>query len=135
ILARGWDREFRGLASFDLATGLFVPYLLATTCVVVAAAAQFHGPQSADNQALAHMYSSTSGVANMSGKLIGGYEGLLDARLAAGQGEAFASLSDEKKRDARAALPEADRLIAAMLVKRHAREMAASLEGLVGRGT
>src|SRR5690606_32448418 len=83
ILARGWDREFRGLASFDLATGLFVPYLLATTCVVVAAAAQFHGPQSADNQALAHMYSSPSGVANMSGKLIGGYEGLRDARLAA----------------------------------------------------
>ena len=45
LLARGWDKDFRGLASFDLATGLFIPYMLATTCVVVAAAAQFHGPE------------------------------------------------------------------------------------------
>merc|ERR1711964_245377 len=42
MLKRGWDRDFRGLAVFDLATGLFIPFLLATSCVVIAAAAQFH---------------------------------------------------------------------------------------------
>jgi Mn2+/Fe2+ NRAMP family transporter len=135
ILARGWDRDFRELASFDLATGLFIPYLLATTCVVVAAAAQFHGPQSPDNQALAQMYENPSAAAGMSGKLISGYHGLLDARLKADQGESYESLSDEQKQAARAALPEADRLLAAMLVKRDARDLAASLERLVGRGT
>ena len=28
---------------FDLSTGLFIPYTIATACVVIAAASQFHG--------------------------------------------------------------------------------------------
>jgi Mn2+/Fe2+ NRAMP family transporter len=43
LLAKGWTRSFRGLALFDLATGTFVPFVLATGCVVIAAASQFHG--------------------------------------------------------------------------------------------
>jgi Mn2+/Fe2+ NRAMP family transporter len=42
MLRKGWDSNFRGLASFDLATGLFIPFLLATSCVVIASANQFH---------------------------------------------------------------------------------------------
>ena len=42
MLRKGWDRSFRGLAAFDLSTGLFVPFLIATSCVVIAAASQFH---------------------------------------------------------------------------------------------
>jgi len=42
MLARGWDKDFRGMAIFDLATGLFIPFILVTTCIVIAAAAQFH---------------------------------------------------------------------------------------------
>src|SRR5690606_23267625 len=42
IRRRGWDREFVGLARFDLAIGLFVPFVLATSCVVIASASQFH---------------------------------------------------------------------------------------------
>ncbi len=42
MLRKGWDRAFRGLAAFDLSTGLFIPFLLATSCVVIAAASQFH---------------------------------------------------------------------------------------------
>ena len=42
LLTRGWDKDFRGLAIFDLSTGMFVPFVLATTCVVIAAATQFH---------------------------------------------------------------------------------------------
>ncbi len=132
LLARGWDREFRGLASFDLATGLFIPYLLATTCVVVAAAAQFHGPSRAANQELAQMYVDPAGARGLSSKLIGGFESLLDQRLVAQQGETYRSLSDSEKQAARAALPESDRLLAAMLVKRDARDLAGSLEKLVG---
>jgi Mn2+/Fe2+ NRAMP family transporter len=135
LLARGWDRDFRGLASFDLATGLFIPYVLATTCVVVAAAAQFHSPNAAANQALAHMYENSAGVEGLSSKLIGGYEKQLDGRLIAEQGEAYNALSEVEKQTVRAALPEADRLLAAMLVKRDAVDLAGSLEQLVGRGT
>jgi len=37
-LARGWGREHRGLAKFDLFAGMFVPYLLATSLMVIATA-------------------------------------------------------------------------------------------------
>lgn len=42
MLKKGWDKDFRGLAIFNLCTSLFVPFLLATSCIVIAAASQFH---------------------------------------------------------------------------------------------
>ena len=42
LLRRGWGREFSGLMGFDLATGMLIPFTVATSFVVVAAAAQFH---------------------------------------------------------------------------------------------
>ena len=42
LLNRGWDRPFRGLARFDLATGMAIPYVLVTSCVVIASASTFH---------------------------------------------------------------------------------------------
>ena len=42
LMKRRWDRNFRGLARFDLSIGLFVPFLIATSCVVIAASTQFH---------------------------------------------------------------------------------------------
>jgi len=42
MLKKGWNRTFRGLAIFDLSTGLFLPFILATGCVVIASASQFH---------------------------------------------------------------------------------------------
>ena len=42
MLRKGWGRDHRGLASFDLSIGLFIPFFLATTCVMIASASQFH---------------------------------------------------------------------------------------------
>jgi Mn2+/Fe2+ NRAMP family transporter len=42
LLAKGWTREFRGLAIFDLSTGMLIPFVIATSCVVIAAADRFH---------------------------------------------------------------------------------------------
>lgn len=42
LLSRGWDRSFRGLATFDLCTGMFIPFVLATSAVIIASATQFH---------------------------------------------------------------------------------------------
>src|SRR5690606_4402567 len=42
MLGRKWGREHRELAVFDLSTGMFIPFLLATSCVVIAAANQFY---------------------------------------------------------------------------------------------
>ncbi|AKJ63504.1 divalent metal cation transporter [Kiritimatiella glycovorans] len=43
MLRKGWNHEFRHLAVFDLATGLVIPFALATGCIVIASASQFHG--------------------------------------------------------------------------------------------
>ena len=42
MLRKGWTKEFRGLSILDLSTGMFIPYVLATACVVIASASQFH---------------------------------------------------------------------------------------------
>jgi len=42
LLKRRWGKKHRGLAIFDLSIGLFIPFFLATACVVIAAASQFH---------------------------------------------------------------------------------------------
>ncbi len=38
LLARGWGREHRKLARFDLYTSMFVPYLIATSLMIIATA-------------------------------------------------------------------------------------------------
>lgn len=42
LLRRRWGKEFRGFVKFDLGTGMLIPFLIATGCVVIAAASQFH---------------------------------------------------------------------------------------------
>lgn len=42
LLARGWGREHRRLARFDLVTGMFVPYVLAASLMVIAMANTIH---------------------------------------------------------------------------------------------
>lgn len=135
MLARGWDREFRGLAMFDLSTGLFVPYLLATSCVVIAAAAQFHGADKPAHEALVQLYENPDAAGEVDARLVGSYQSLLDARLKNELGDAFRELDDAALNERRAALPEADRRIAAMIVKRDASDLAGSLKTLVGEGT
>lgn len=43
MLNKGWNKEFRGLAVFDLSTGMVIPFILAVSCVVIASASMFHG--------------------------------------------------------------------------------------------
>lgn len=130
MLRKGWDRDFRGLAIFDLSTGLFIPFMLATACVVISAASQFH----------AQPAPGFLGEVNEQGELVapavnlvGPYHGLLAERLQNEVGaETFVTLSPEEIKAGAAALPEADRTMAAMLVKRDAFNLAQTLEPLVG---
>lgn len=43
MLNKGWRKEHRGLAIFDLSTGMVIPFVLAVSCVVIASAYMFHG--------------------------------------------------------------------------------------------
>jgi hypothetical protein len=42
LLKKRWGRAHRGLSIVDLSIGLFIPFFLATSCVVLASASQFH---------------------------------------------------------------------------------------------
>jgi Mn2+/Fe2+ NRAMP family transporter len=42
MLKKGWDEDFRGLAVFDLFTGMLIPFLLVTSCIVIASMNRFH---------------------------------------------------------------------------------------------
>lgn len=43
LLKKKWGRKHRGLSITDLSIGLFIPFFLATACVVLASASSFHG--------------------------------------------------------------------------------------------
>ena len=121
LLRRKWGREHRGLAKFDLWTALLIPYIVATSCVVIAAGTRFNGkPESAyDNEGQIH--------ANLQ-------KGYLDLATSRAQLEwepnEYNALAPVQQEAILQALPEADRQLAAMLVKRDAFNLAESLESL-----
>ena len=124
MLKKGWDRNFRGLAIFDLSTGLFIPFILVTGCVVIAASAQFH------NKPAEGVLDGTAPPAVMAK-----YEKVAGSRVKEEVGkDAFDKLSKDEVKVAIAALPEADRQMAAKLVKRDAFSLAQALAPLTGKG-
>ena len=127
MLKRGWDRRFRGLAVFDLGAGLFVPFVLATGCVVIVAAQQFH---TVPGRGLL-------GEKDASGRLVQPDKGLLAKyKKVATERIKFEHdhLTDEQAKQRIDELPPADKRLAAMLVKRDAFDLAASLKPLTGKG-
>jgi Mn2+/Fe2+ NRAMP family transporter len=132
MLRRGWGREHRGLAIFDLSTALFVPFVLAISCVIIASASQFHAvPQ----PGLLSAVDQTGRPFSAPEGLVRQYRALLDSRVQAGMdASGFGALDAGEKLALREALPEADKRVAAMLVRRDAFNLAESLQRLTGEG-
>ena len=125
LLRRKWGRSHRGLAKFDLWTALLIPYVIATTCVVIAAGSRFNGkPESAYSN-----YEEKILHENLQGQ----YSNLITERAKEELGfENFNQLAPIQQDQILAELPEADKQLAAMLVKRDSYNLADSLEGLFG---
>lgn len=126
MLRRGWDRSFRGLARFDLSTGMAIPYILVTSCVVIAAATQFHAQVDED-------YLSTDPTVMAQSGLFAG-----DARQAlADRVEYEGDLAEipEDKLTEIAALSDAEKIVASALKKRTAFELSTALAPLLGDKT
>jgi len=132
MLRKGWNRDFRGLAIFDLSTGLLIPFMLATACVVISAASQFHAKPA---PGFLGEKDASGALVQPAKNMVGPYHGLLKQRLQANIGEdAIKALTPDQLKAQTAALPVEERTMAAMLVKRDAFNLAATLEPLVGRG-
>ncbi len=111
MLRKGWGKEHRGLATFDLSIGLFMPFFLATTCVVIASASQFHGKYDEGLLDPAKRTALTEKLQVAYGKNLSGIE---------------AKLGVAKEPN------DTDKQLAAMLVSRDAFQLAGSLENLTG---
>ncbi|MBT4158019.1 MAG: hypothetical protein HOD99_04220 [Planctomycetaceae bacterium] len=123
MLRKGWDRAFRGLAAFDLSTGLFIPFLLATSCVVIAAASQFHAEI---NEKI---------ISQPAVEITGSYRDNLERRVKADLSvDDSTSLSESGMNERIDALSSADRKLAYTLIKRDAFDLANALENLFGKG-
>jgi len=132
LLKRGWSSEFRGLAIFDLSTGMFIPFLLVTGCVVIASAAQFHTRPA---EGLLVELRDGETATEPAPAILRGYREIAEARVRAELGGvAFAALTGEEVAQRVKALPAADQRMAAMLVRRDAFDLAHSLSPLIGAG-
>lgn len=69
LLKKRWGKLHRGLSIYDLSIGLFIPFFLATGCVVIASATQFHAetadvPPEAGDATLAALVEASPGPVN-----------------------------------------------------------------------
>lgn len=109
---RGWAKKHRELSRYDLMLGLFVPFILATSFLVIATSSQFHAKK--------------DGVHSQ-----GAYNQVADAVLAV-TNDGYSDLDDAAKAAAREALPQADKDLSVMLAKRNASDLATSLKPFLG---
>ena len=131
MLRRGWDRDFRGLAVFDLSTGMFIPFVLATSCVIIASATQFHPNQAAESALI-----SAGNTAPLPEISEAKAEVLMTERLKVRLGpQEVASLSEEElDRELKGLgdLTRAEILLASHLERKDAFDLAKSLAPLTG---
>lgn len=139
LLAKGWNKSFRGLAVFDLSTGMFVPFVLATGCVVIASASQFHlqpargflgEGNGAGEQVEPNPKSAQDFQKLMEARVQGTWT---EAERRSAQDESALAALVQAKQDS-GEIAEAEKRLAAMLINRDVFELAFSLEPLTGRG-
>jgi len=112
LLAKGWNRKQRELARFDLVFGLFIPFVLATTCLIIVAATQYHAqPESTVNQIA--------------------YHNILDQKLNYDNNE-YANLSVKQKEELRVMANRHDKQMSTLLAKRNTHDLASTLQPLLG---
>jgi len=130
MLRKGWDKYFRGLAIFDLSTGLFIPFILATGFVVIASASRFHTVAAAG---FLGEVDEKGQLVQPAPNLVKEYNGILAQRVKFEIGsEEFAELSGQQIKQRADALSNADKKMAAMIVKRDNINLADALAPLTG---
>ncbi|MEP4807503.1 MAG: divalent metal cation transporter [Luteolibacter sp.] len=113
LKAKGWGKKHRELSRYDLMLGLFVPFILATSFLVIATSSQFHAKKDG-------VYSQVD------------YEKVVDNLLVKSD-PGYAKLDAAGKTAVREALPQADKDMGVMLAERNTRDLATSLEPFLGK--
>ena len=109
LLAKGWGRAQRELSRFDLLFGLLIPFVLASTCLIIVSASQFHAdPQSVVN--------------------VAAYESILDQKINADR----ASSEVANIEVLRSLASQHDKVMSTLLAKRNTFDLSSTLEPLLG---
>ena len=144
MLSRGWDKTFRGLAIFDLSTGMAIPYFVATSCVVIASASQFHGRvgsglAGAEGEASKTLSKEFNGeLAKRATWAINNNEEFADLRDSLAAWNAMDAESKEANPDANPLtavidqIPQPEQRLAAMIANRDTGDLSAALKPLAG---
>ena len=139
MLRKGWGKEHRPMAIFDLSIGMVIPFVLATGCVVIAAASQFHaktddvfaaiesGGDKSVGDYYKHLDARISSEPQKSEQL-----GQLKAAVAAATTPEAIDAATAKLNEFRGTMPEADRKLAAMIAARGNLRLADTLAPLTG---
>ena len=128
ILRRGWGPEFSGLMKFDLVTGMLIPFILATSCIMIASATQFHTIsqpgllENSDNRAFGEP----------AARQVAEYERLLTDLIAFQTGQAAQGPAGPEVAQETSGLGQEDRRMAATLVTRDAFDLANALRPFTG---
>jgi hypothetical protein len=119
ILKRNWGKRHRGLAIFDLSLGLIIPFVIATGCLVIASASQFHG--------------KTGDVLDAQGNPKPAMKASYEAALKPILGKIVADGRAETPEEAAALLTLDDKKVAAMYANRDVGQLASALEPFTGK--
>lgn len=124
MLRRNWGREYQGMMKFDLAFGLLIPFMLVTSCVMIASTSQFHTiPQ----PGIVEEFSADWEPAT---NQIVEYNRLMENRVLHEYSEG--TLSQQQLSIQVDALSRQDHIMGATLVTRDAFDLSFSLEPLLG---
>ncbi len=107
-----WNKTHRELSRFDLVLGLFIPFILGASFLIISTASQFHAKK--------------DGIVNEIA-----YNNVLDKRLSTEFTE-FKTLSPKEKVEMRAAASQADKDLSVMLAKRSANDLAKAMTPFLG---
>lgn len=126
MLNRGWDKTFRGFARFDLCTGMAIPYVLVTSCVVIAAATMFHGK-------IDEAFLSTDSSTMQSSPIHAKAQKQLVARVQQQfSSESPGAMDPAEIAQSIAELPENEKRVAAFVARRDAFQLSQALSPLLG---
>lgn len=112
LMKKGWQKKHRELSRFDLALGLFIPFILGASALIISTASQFHAKK--------------DGIVSEAA-----YHQVLDARLKIEHPQ-FATYDKNKVTQLRQAAPQVDKDLSTMLAKRNANDLANALRPFLG---
>lgn len=112
LMKKGWTRKHLELSRFDLVLGLFLPFILGASALIISSASQFHAKK--------------DGIVSEAA-----YRQVLDSRLKAEFPE-FSTMNANKVAQLRDEASQVDKDLATMLAKRNANDLAYALGPFLG---